>query len=73
MELVLWILVAVVAWFGVLVSSRLRDLRKEIVTIRQFLQKDTDLKLVSIPANALNLLEQLAESVLRKNRGMEQL
>ncbi len=70
--MVLWTLVAVVAWYGFVLSSRLRELLKEITTIRQFLQKDTDLKLISIPANALNVLEQLTESILRKNRGMEQ-
>ncbi len=71
MELALWVLIAIVACFGFIISSRLRDISKEVAVLRRFLQKDDELKLISIPANALNVLEQLTESVLRMKRVSE--
>ena len=71
MELALWFLVGLTAWFGLSISSHLRDISKEVTVLRRFLEKDGELKFISIPANALNLLEQLTESTLQKHRESE--
>jgi hypothetical protein len=65
MEASLWMLLAAVIWFGISITRELRSIAEETKTIRQFLQKDGELKLVSIPAHALNVLEQLTEQVLQ--------
>ncbi len=64
MEAALWLILVAVIWFGIVITRELKSISKEATTIRQLLQKDSDLKLISIPANALNVLEQLTEHVL---------
>ncbi len=64
MEVAIWVLVALVAWFGISISTALKELAKEAKTIRQFLQTGGELKHASIPANLLNYVEQIGEAVL---------
>lgn len=66
MTLALWVLVGLVLWIGLSILSLLRDIAKEATTIRQFLQVGGDLKTVSVPANTLNIVQQLGEAVLKR-------
>jgi len=64
MEAALWLILIAVIWFGIAITRELKSISNEATTIRKLLQKDSDLKLISIPAHALNVLEQLTEHVL---------
>lgn len=66
MDLALWVLVAMVAWFGLSISAALKELAKEAKSIRLLLQTDSELKHASIPANLLNYVEQIGEAVVSK-------
>jgi hypothetical protein len=71
-DLALWVLVAMVAWFGLSISAALKDVAKETKSIRLFLQTDSELKHASIPANLLNYVEQIGEAVVSKAKRDQQ-
>ena len=72
MEIALWVLVALVAWFGISISTELKEIAKESKNIRLFLQTDSELKHASIPANLLNYVEQIGEAVISKAKRYQQ-
>ena len=68
MELAVWILVAAVIWFGISVTQALKEVANETKAIRQYLQVNGELKHSSIPAHVLNLVEQIGEAVIQREK-----
>ena len=64
MEIAVWILVALIGWIGLTVSQELRAIKKELETVRQYLQTNSLYPGASIPQKTLETLELLGGKLL---------
>ena len=59
MEWAVWILVVAVIWIGADVAMSCRTAAKELTSIRQMLQVDSELTIVSAAAHLVQMMERL--------------
>lgn len=67
MEIAVWILVALVAWIAIAVTQELASIKKELETIRHYLQRDGGLYPgSSLPNQILQSVEALGDLLSKK-------
>lgn len=65
---ILLVLTAVVLLFGLRACAHLKEIEREISTIRQYLQTNSSYEAISLPAQSAAYLHHIASHVARSER-----
>ena len=65
---ILLVLTAVVLVFGLIACAHLKEIARELSTIRQYLQANSSYEAISLPAQSVAYLQHIASHVARPER-----